>query len=373
VKLAVNGWRLAGKRTGIGRYVMNIVQHWTPEMVAGRFSDIALYTTKPLSTDITLPQGVRHRTLGPDWRLILWENVRLGPAVDEGVMFCPAYTRPILTRSRTVVTTHDALPKLYPELFPRSIHFYNALYGWSARAATLVITDSAAARDDIVRCWDVPESKIRVVYMGAADAFRPVDDEAALSAARRRYLGEDVPFYLFVGKISGRRNIPLLLEAYAELKRRTPLPHKLLLVGLNIHNVPIDGMIASLGLRDHVRHVPFVDDGDLNLLYNAAETFVMPSTYETVNLPVLEAQAAGTPVICIGSAGMRETSGGAARFVPSMTADDLREAMDELARDPVQRQELAARGRENVAHFSWRQCAADTLAVLDEAAVRDPR
>jgi glycosyltransferase involved in cell wall biosynthesis len=264
--------------------------------------------------------------------------------------------------------THDAVSVLHPELFPLSVRLlYNPLYGWSARNATLVITDSEAARQDIALCWRVPLSRIRVVYLAPAEIFGPEPASSRLEDIRKRYTGS-APYFLFVGKLSGRRNIPRLLEGFAEFKRRTSRPHKLLLIGLNIRGLDVTGLVAKLGLSGEVIHSLYVPDADLNLIYNAAKVFVSPSTYETVSLPVLEAQATGTPVICIDTAGMREITGGAALFIPKLEGPEIAHAMSRLTEDESLRRNLSQQGLLNAKRFSWQRCSRETLAILAEAA-----
>ncbi len=370
MRLGVNGWRIHGQRTGVGRYLLNVVKHWTPDVIAGRFEEINFYTPKTLDrTEIPVAKNVRERLVSSNLPMLAWENFRLAPIAADDVLFCPSYSRPLYARGKTVVVTHDAVSQLYPELFPVSVrHFYNRLYGWSARHATLVITDSEAARQDIARGWGVPLSRIRVVYLAPAALFKPVPKDARVDDVRGRFAGASAPFFLFVGKLSGRRNIPLLINAFAEFKRRTSLPHKLILIGLNIHDLNMSEQIAELNLSDDVKHYDYVSDEDLNMLYNAAEVFISPSTYETVSLPVMEAQATGAPVICIDTAGMRDITGGAAFMIPQLDVPEMVGAMSRLAGDTRLRRELSEKGLLNARRFSWERCSSETLAILDEAA-----
>lgn len=371
MKLGINGWRIHGQRTGVGRYLLNVVKNWTPEIVAGRFDEVDFYTPEPIDrSEIPLPENLRERVLSSNRPMIVWENFRLAPVADDDVVFHPSFSRPLIARGKTVVVTHDAVQQIYPELFPKSVRlFYNRLYGWSARHATLVITDSEAARQDIARVWRVPLSRIRVVYLAPDEVFKPLppDDERVLEA-RQRITGSSEPFFLFVGKMSGRRNIPLFLEAFAEFKRHTKLPHRLLLVGLNIHDLNISKMLGELGIAQSVLPSGYISDEDLNLIYNAAEALISPSIYETVCLPVMEAQATGTPVVCIDTAGMREVTGGAAFLIPKFEATIMSGALERLAGDANLRRELSEDGLANAQRFSWGKCSTETLSVLEEAA-----
>lgn len=373
LKLGISGWRLRGQRTGVGRYLANVVKHWGEQ--PGRFDEITLYTPQRVDRrEVPLPGGVRERIIASRWPMLLWENLLLPWAARDDVLFCPSYARPLLAPRRTVVTTHDAVLHLHPELFAFSARvFYDRLYGWSARHATLVLTSSEAARQDIARCYGTPLSRIRVAYLAPAEAFRPQPAGAGAGDAVVRLLGSDAPFFLFVGKMSGRRSIPLLLEAFAEFRRRSSFAHKLLLVGPRPESLDLASLAGRLGIAEHVVHRGYVSDDELALLYNAAQAFVSPSIYETVSLPVLEAQASGTPVVCVDSDGMREITGGAALLMKRTDVRELSAALLRLAGEAALRAELRERGLEHAKRFSWRRCAAETMAALEEAAGLPPR
>jgi len=370
-RLGINGWRLCAPHTGVARYLLNVIRHWTPDATRV-FSEITIYTPSPLDRRaVPLPPNIRERVIGPAWPMLVWENLRFGPAAREDVLFCPSFSRPIVARGRTVVATHDVIYHVRPERFPLSVRlFYRRLYDWSDRRSTLVITDGEAVKRDIVRHCDVPGDKVRVTYLAPADCFAPLADAAEADAARIRYVGADVPFFLFVGKMSGRRSLPPLLEGFARFRQRTGLPHRLLLVGLNPHHLDLGTLTAQLGIEDAVQYSGYVDDADLNRLYNAAQGFVMPSVYETTSLPVMEAQATGAPVICIDGDGMREITAGAAIMLAHLDADLIADAMARLAADPALGARLRADGLASAARFSWARCARETMAVLEEAAVR---
>jgi len=370
VRLGVNGWRLRGKLTGVGRYVFNVVRHWTAEAVDSRFDEVNFYVPKPMNRQETpLPLNIRERVIGPDWRMLAWENLRLGPVATDDVLFCPSFSIPLRRHGRTVVTTHEATLALFPEMYSRRARMlYARLYGWSARHATLVITHTEAARQDIARAYRVPLARIRVVPLAPTEIFRPLSGNRRVAEARQRYVGSAAPFFLFVGTLTPRRNVPKLLEAFARLKRVTALPHKLVVIGLNTTNLDLAAMAGALGIAAHFTYVPYISDEDLSLLYNAAEAFVMPYTYESVSLTALEAQACGTPVVIGDTAGLRETTGEAAVFIPKAEVQEIATAMSRVATDPSLRRELAKQALEHARQFSWKRCAAETLAVLHEAA-----
>jgi glycosyltransferase involved in cell wall biosynthesis len=371
MKLGIDGWRLQGQRTGVGRYLLNVLSNWTEDVVKDRFEEITLYSPRARDrTDAELPSNIAERVLPPPFRMLLWQNLRLGPVADDEVLFCPSYTRPIFLRCRTVVTIFEATMHFFPEYYPWSARiFYRRLYGWSARHATLVITSSEAAAQDVAQAYGVPLSRIRPIHLAPAERFVPVSDRGSLERVGKRYLGEDCPFFLFVGKLTARRNIPKLLEAFAEFKKENPGSHKLLLVGLNSTNLDLAQRSSELGIEGDFFHREYVPDEDLNLLYNASEAFVLPYSYESgFSLTAVEAQATGTPVITVDAPGLREVTGGAALYAARAEVPDIVRAMSRVASDASYRQMLSERGLENVLRFSWQKCAQQTLDVIEQAA-----
>lgn len=368
MRLGINGWRLSGPRTGVARYLLNVIRHWDAGLTS-RFTGVTLYTPRPLDpADLPLPPNIRVEVLASDRPMLVWENLRLAAASHDDVLFCPSFSRPFFVRGQPVVATHDLVYHVRPELFPASVRlFYRRLYDWSDRHATLIITDTEAAKREIVRFCKVPAAKIRVTYLAPAECFTPLTDRTGLDEVRHRYVGADTPFFLFVGKMSGRRSLPHLLEAFALFKRRMGSTHRLLLVGLNPHRLDVQTLTRRLGIDADLKYCGYVSDDELNRLYNAAESFVMPSVHETSSLPVMEAQATGLPVICLENPGLREITGDAALRIPRLEASLLGDAMIRIAEDPALRRRLSDEGLASAARFSWRRCSAETLAVLEEA------
>ncbi|MEO8217557.1 MAG: glycosyltransferase family 1 protein [Acidobacteriota bacterium] len=371
--LGINGWRMHGLRTGVARYLSNIVSRWDREHTAD-FRRIRFYTGRPLDRSaIELPANIEPVLLRSRLPMIPWENLHLARQSDDDVLFAPSHSIPLWTGGKTVVAIHDALLHLHPERFPWTARqFHDRLYGWSGRHATLVITDSNAAAADIARSYGVPGERIRVVYLAADEVFRRSEARAFDMEGARRHVGSNDPYFLFVGKMSGRRDIPTLFEGFAEfIKRRSPPQHRLVLAGSNSHGLELNLLAQRAGIAERVVFVERPGDADLGGLYAGAVALISPSVYETVCLPVLEAQAAGTPVICIDSAGMREIAGDGAIYLPHMETDEIAAAMEALAASGDLTKELASNGLRSSARFSWDRCAKETLDVMREAATME--
>jgi glycosyltransferase involved in cell wall biosynthesis len=305
-------------------------------------------------------------------RMLLWENLRFGPSADDDVLFCPSFSRPFIARWKTVVTVYEATLARFPEYFPRN-HFlsrpelYIPLYRWSAQNATIVLTTTAAAQKDIEETFNVPASRIRRVPLAPAPEFVPVRDAAALSGIRRKYCGEDVPYFLFVGKLTPRRNVPMLMEAFAAVKQISKLPHKLIVAGMNTTGFDLAAHATRLGIAGDFFHAGYVPNEDLLLLYNAADCFVLPYSYEALSLTTMEAQAVGVPVITTDVPGLSETTGGHAVLIPKAEVGPLSEAMLRVAEDRRLHRDLSEAGPEFMQQFTWERTARATLDVLCEA------
>lgn len=358
-----------GQRAGVGRYLHNLVTRFTPELLAGRFDEVTFYSHRPVDRgQTTLPEGVKEKVLRPAARMLIWENLRFGPAADDDVLFCPSYSRPLITRAPAVVAIHDATCKLHPELYSNRVHFYNCLYGWSARNAAMVITSTEATKAEISNAWNVAPERIRVIPYAAADFFQLMEDLSPARAVVEKLTGSDGPYFLFVGKTTGRRNVPLALEAFAGFKARTGMDHRVVMVGPK-PSFELAELVKHLGLAGSVVHSGYVSDQQLNALYNAAEAVISASAVETISMPLLEGQATGVPVICTDTPTSREVSGGAAIFLDRLDLSALCDAFTRAAGNSELRAELKERGIANSRLYSWKRTADETINVLREAVV----
>ena len=372
MKLGIDGWRIHGG-TGVARYLTNLVQRW-PGDYGSRFTELNLYTPRPVDREkVPLSEAVRECVVPSDARQLLWQNRVLARACRDDVLWCPGYVRPLRTSARVVVTTHDATNRINPELYPRRDRiFYGRFYGWCARHASLVLTHNEITREDIATHYGVARERIRIVPLAPAEIFEKLDDRRAVERVVGRLLGGGHLYFLNVGKVSIRRNVPTIIEAFAEFKRATDLPYKLVVVGKNgLPRSPVESAKA-LGIAEDFVYLDYASDDDLVALYNGARGFVSAATYESVSFTTLEAQATGTPVIIPDTPGLRATTGDHALIVPRVGVPELAEAMARLARDEGLHERLVDAGLDYAATLSWDRTARETLAVLEEAAAMDP-
>jgi len=368
MRIAFNGQRLAGQRLGVGRYIEYLLRYWS-EMLDD--DEVSLFLRRPLEDDareyLALSPQIDPTVISPDLPGIAWENLRLrGPASKTDVLFCPAYTAPAAYRHPLVVATHSANEVVPGAHSWRYRQTYVRLYRASARAADAVIVPAEVTKQDVVETLGLREDRTFVVPQGADDAFAPMTDEEQLEAVRRRYFGSNRPYILFVGKCSVRRNIPLLIRAFAKLRHDRKLPHGLLLFGPNVANLPLLDLVRELGLTDDVVQTDgkITDHRELVPIYNAADVFAQPSLYEGWSMTTVEALACGTAVVAANRGGLAEAVAGHGLMLDDVTEDTLADAIELVATNGEVRRDLERKAVERGKSLRWEDTARLTLEVV---------
>jgi glycosyltransferase involved in cell wall biosynthesis len=281
------------------------------------------------------------------------------------VVHAPSLAVPPRAGVPLVVTVHDAGFLEYPDAFTRrGRRFHQQGLRAAVARADRIITVSRAAADEIVHHTGVDGDRLRVIPNG-------VDLTVVASADVERVRHDlqlgDAPYVLWVGTQEPRKNVALLVRSFAEAVTRERLPHALVLAGTPgwLHT-EASAMAGAADLGDRLRVLGPVDDRDLFALYSGAALFALPSRHEGFGLPVLEAMAQGTPVICTDAPALVEVAGGAAAIV-APDPDAWADALGSLLRDDDRRRALAHAGRARARELTWERCVAATRAVYEEA------
>lgn len=306
-------------------------------------------------------------------RRIVWEQLaqpRQTRRLPADLLHLPVNVGPLWLRSvgcPVVVTVHDLSFALYPQYFTRARRSYQQwLTPRTARQATAITADSQATKEDLVKLYGVDADRVRVVYPGVDARFRPVTDVREIDNLRQR---RRLPaqFILFVGTIEPRKNLVMLLEAYAALVKHTDLPHALVIAGGK--GWGYDAVFATaerLDLGERVIFPGYVPAGELPLWYNAADVVAYPSLYEGFGLPPLEAMACGTPVIVSSVSSLPEVVGDAGLLVDPGDPSAWAAALATMLTDPTARAKARQRGFVRAGLFTWERTARDMAQVYHE-------
>lgn len=300
-----------------------------------------------------------------------WERWALGGELWPhrlDVLHSPDFIPPAWGVRRRVITVHDLNFIYYPQfLTAESRRYYTGQIRWACQTADAIAADSQATRQDLLDQLGVPAEKVTTVHLAANPLYGRAYAEGEITATLAKH---NLPrgFILFVGTLEPRKNVPMLVRAYAQLRRETAVDLPLILVGGKgwIYD-QIFATIAELGLRDSVRHLSGVFDVELAHLYHAAGVLVTPSFYEGFGLPALEAQHCGCPVLVSRRGSLPEIVG-----PQGMMLDDPEDsaawaaALYQILTDSDLRQRLVQTGYGQAAQFSWPQTARQMLALYGQ-------
>jgi len=361
------------RHAGLGRYAYELL---LALIGTDPDNDYLAFFNNPSRAYIDPPlAGLSHLTTPlsyKPWRLsVLLAHIvqitqdSLFPTVD--IFHATDHLLPRFAQVKSVFTLHDLIFLFHPETHkPLNRWFLTLMMPRFLRVADAIIAVSECTKRDAVRCYGVPEEKITVIYEGVNPRFCPAGPEA-VAAVRQKY-GLPEHFILYVGTIEPRKNLSALLEAFVALQNRlaTRDAAALRLVFVGKKGWLYEGFfrrLRELGLEDRAFFTGYVPDEDLPAIYSAADLFVFPSLYEGFGLPVLEAMACGTPVICSDTSSLPEVAGDAALMVPPTDVRALAEAMERMLCDAQMRTTLREKGLAWVRRFTWEKTAQQTVSV----------
>jgi glycosyltransferase involved in cell wall biosynthesis len=348
---------------GIGRYVVNL---------AGALKQIAPDLDLTLLRD---PSSAAQRLTLPDLPMLdcatspfalsqQWRVRSILRQTHATLYHSPYYLMPYRPGVPAVFTCHDLIPLIFQQYFTTSQRLiYRFTHQLALRTARLTIAVSQSTKDDLQRFFRIDPDRVVVVHEGVDGHFRPPsrgesDRVKELYALPPRYV-------LYFGSNKPHKNVRRLIQAFAQANLQSPTSSiQLVIAGHWDERYPeAKHATERLGLQDVVRFLGPVQDADLPALYGGAELFVFPSEYEGFGLPVLEAMACGTPVVCSNRSSLPEVAGDAALLCDPHDVEALARAIEQALADRDLRSALQQRGLNRAAQFSWGQTAQQTQQV----------
>lgn len=351
--------KLASNLVALGVVVQPVVARHTREEVQEAWQDFGLDGV-PEPTVLPLPRAALYDA----WHLLGWPPLTSDTDVD--VLHTPSLAVPPKRGKPLVVSVHDAAPWLYPESFTaRGRWFHSVGVRVAARRADRVITGTQAAAEELRAYTRLPSSLVSVVPYGVDTNILAPGEEPTASVLRHYGLTGS-PYVLWVGSLEPRKGVGVLVAAMARLAARGD-PTALVLAGYagwqNARLIPPEQRAQLGGSLHQLGPVP---EADLQALYAGASVFAFPSFHEGFGLPVLEAMAAGAPVVASDIPAIREVAGDAAVLVPPGDVGQWAGALEDVLGSPSRRARLAEAGRRRAALFPWASTAAATLEIYKE-------
>ncbi|MGH7882679.1 MAG: glycosyltransferase family 4 protein [Candidatus Dormibacteraceae bacterium] len=285
----------------------------------------------------------------------LWSQLRLPLELwlrVPDLLFVPAHVVPFASPGRTLTTIHDLAFERFPDAYqPNQRRYLRLTTKWAGWRCKRVIAVSQATANDLVELYGVPPSKITVVYPGSDDHPHPMKREVAHQQLER--LGLNRPFVLQIGRIEKRKN------QLSALRAAERLPELDLVLAGAINDSQLAGELAQ---SERCRILGPVDEIAREALYQQAEALIFPSLYEGFGFPIIEAMQRGLPVVTAANSSLPEVGGDAALYAqdpldPAELAELLERAINERA-------DLAVRGYQQAAKFSWKRSASEIVQVM---------
>jgi len=299
---------------------------------------------------------------------ILWQQLRLPALLKQTgaqVLFAPAYTAPLRCPVPWVLQMHDVIAFDHPEYCSgRNVRHMRSLAPKSVRGAAAILTPSRAVADAVRRTFGVPADRIHAVPLGVD--FERFSNARAVASDDSALVRQIEGAILFVGNLEPKKGLGVLVEAYGRCAGR--LNRDLVLVGRPAwKSRAVLRAVQQYTGPGRIRCIGRVSDELLPTIYRAAAVFVFPSLVEGFGLPVLEAMAAGTPVIHSDDPSVLETAGDAAVRVPRGDAEALAAALFRLSESAELATELKGRGLERAKELTWHKWAESVLPILKKA------
>jgi len=390
MRIALNGWFLAHHaHTGTSQYLRALLE-WLPQVAPQHQYSVVVPSSGTVLAPpghtihlYTVPCGASHLD---KVRFEQWLFPRACGKLRADVAHVPHWAPPLRSPAPIVVTIHDLIPNLLPEYQSgRLARLYFALVTAATAGASLVLADSEASRDDILRELRLPEDKVRTIYLAAGPQYTAKGDWQVDDPIKQKYGVED-GYVLYLGGFDARKNLRALLSAWTwaagpigqgyplviggQLPQLDPTPPTALGAsgrsgGRLFEDYP--ALAKELGIADTVKFIGPVAEADKPALYRGASVFVYPSRYEGFGLPPLEAMACGVPVVASDAASLPEVIGNAGYLI---APDDTRSLGASIITCVVEQsvaENLRARGLAQAKKFSWEKTARETAAAYEAA------
>jgi len=376
MRIGIDARTLSGRFTGDRTYWRGLLSGLS---AVDTVNEYLLYTRGPLEGEPPALgpnfswRQIEKPTNDALWMLLAFPKALKADKIDVGHT---QYNIPLLGSPCPIVTTvHDISFQIHPDLFlPKDRRILQTFVPRSMQKAAAVIAVSESTRRDILRSYaNIPKEKVFVVLESAGPQFQvPEHGQETARAAANTLLGlSDKPYLLAVGVLQPRKNLEVLLDAFALLKLGPhPPPHRLVIAGKRGWLDGTDAQLAALPteVTREIVLAGYVADADLPTLYGGADALCYPSRYEGFGLPPLEAMACGCPVLCSRASSLPEVVGDAGILLPFADSSAWAHALETLLASPAVQARWRERGPARAALFSWERAGRETLAIYEECA-----
>ncbi len=372
MKIVVNTRLLLKNRMeGIGWFAFETLKRITQQHPEHTFYFIF---DRPYSNEFVFADNVKPIVISPParhpilWYLWFeWSLPNVLKVIKPDVFVSPEGYLTLRTDIPQVNVMHDIAYEHYPETVPWLVRkYYRYYFPKFARKAKVVATVSEFSRQDIIKYYQIPAEKIKVVYNGINENFHEVPETEKLQTRQKWSSGK--PYFVFVGGLQPRKNLQKLIEAFIIFKERSASDFKLLLVGKSAYksNELEAFSRQSIYAEDIIFTGRVESQAELNKIISASYAMTYVSVFEGFGIPCLEAMKCGTAVITSNTSSMPEVCGDAALYVDPHNIESIADGLFKLASDKNLREELIVLGKIQSQKFSWQKTADMFYAIIND-------
>ncbi len=368
MNIAIDARSLEGAKTGVGRYLSNLLEYWKDNN-KHRFT---LYFKDNLPNDSLLKSdNFTKKLLNNPFGFssnFFFQHFLLPYHLKKDKVdffFSPFYLKPFYCPVRSSVVLHDISYEAYPEWFNYKNRFIlKTLSKLSAKSADAIFTVSNYSKNEIIKYYNINPDKITITHLAPDEGFTKIDDLEKIEAVKKKY-HIDNKFIFCVGSIFNRRHIPEIIAAFEKIAGEYG-DYQLLIIGRN-HTHPFIDIKSKIKTanenlsREAIGYFDFVSEDELLALYSSCEINIYLSDYEGFGLPVIEAQFFGKPVITSYNSSLIEVGGDTVEFVKNNTVEEIYKSLIKIISDEGYKEDLIRRGEENIKRFNWEKCAGETM------------
>jgi len=325
-----------------------------------------LYSFSPIPREIfyNLSKVTKARVLLPKK---CWMSLRLSCEMllrKPDIFLGLGQALPFYHPSKNIVFVYDLAFENYPNCYPYSWHRLSRQTKYAVAHADKIITISNSTKKDLLNLYGVDKNKIEVIYPGFDSFFSPKDKEQ-VEKIKAKYKLKN-PYFIFIGSLKPIKNIPRIIEAFAEFSKKIRVGYDLVLIGSDFWlDKDIVKKIKNLKLETKVKNLGYLPRENLPALYTGAVSLISPALYEGFGIPLLEAMACGTPVITSNISSMPEVVGKAGILVNPKSVNQITEAFLRIVKSEKLKEQLAKRGLLQVRNFSWSKFSLGVLKLIN--------
>ncbi|MCF6288419.1 MAG: glycosyltransferase family 4 protein [Proteobacteria bacterium] len=300
------------------------------------------------------------------WQKNLWFKNKSKPFSDDFILHSPNYLL-LPFDGPSVTTIHDLSFIRYPETHPKErVEILEKELPKTIAQASAIIVDSEYIKTEIQQILGVNKNKIHVVPLGVSKRYQ-LYPQNEVTHKLKKYKLDTLRYILSVATLEPRKNLNSLLDAYLLLPKKQRQENKLVIVGAKGWlSKNLSQRVQMLADRGDIITLGYIDYKDLPYIYAGAQGFALPSFYEGFGLPILEAMAAGTPVLTSTSSSLPEVADGAAILVNAYDIEDISAGLKKLIEDKQWQKQAIAKGLARAKRYTWEHCINNTVKVYQK-------